>query len=382
MSPISHARRALPIATLLLLGALAGAPAAPAATTVTDLPDELVPFSVVAGPDGRAWFVAADRHLYGDFGSDSGESDYFYRGVVGSIGSAGDIRVVAEGRGNDSALNALPREPVFAGDGNLYGAGGSSGDVVRVTPAGEVRTISAAPGGKGVSGVALGDDDSIWFGSVRGEGRFVGRIAPDLSAQAFTAGLQSSPTRLVAGLGSPLWLIDSEGRLMRVAGDGRSRRIQMPRSSNLYGLTRSSDDRIWIVNGGKPHPGLWRVGRRGPALTTCSFRPRVTYPDIAPGADGSVWALVGGDGLGGGSYPARISRTGKVVAYPNALPTGDTVVWDVAAGPGGSLLVAYRRGPSDDLRHQTGHVATVTPTGGKRLCSRKLRKVPKTNVKR
>ena len=372
---MSLLRRTPALALLLLLGALAGAPAAPAATTVTDLPDELVPFSVVAGPDGRAWFVAADRRLYGS-------DDFFYRGVVGSIGSAGDVRIVAEGRGNDSPLNALPREPVFAGDGNLYGAGGSSGDVVRVTPAGEARTIAAAPGDKGVGTVALGDDDRVWFGSVRGEGRFVGRIAPDLTPQAFTAGLSSSPTRLVAGLGSPLWLLDSEGRLMRVAGDGRSRRIQMPRSSNLFGLTRSSDDRIWIANGGKPHPGLWRIGRRGPALTTCSFRPRVTSSDMAPGADGSIWAMVGGDGTGRGSYPARVSRTGKVVGYPNALPAGEITVWDIAAGPSGSLLVAYRSGPPDDLRRQTGHVAVVTADGGKRLCSRRLRKVPKTNVKR
>ena len=65
--------------------------------------------------------------------------------------------------------------------------------------------------------------------------------------------------------------------------------------------------------------------------------------------------------IGSHSYPVRVLPTGKVVGYPSALPRGTNSVVDLAAGPGGALLIAYKSG-SSDLTQQEGHIARVTPS--------------------
>lgn len=132
---------------------------------------------------------------------------------------------------------------------------------------------------------------------------------------------------------------------------------------------------MWILNRQDPNAGLWRVSPNGSVKTTCSFRPLVNFEgELVPGSDGSIWAMAGDLTAGSSSYPVRVSRTGRVVGYPSALPRGTNRVWDRAAGPSGALLIAYRSGP-DDLSRQEGHIARVTPSAaGKRLCRDELHK--------
>ena len=132
---------------------------------------------------------------------------------------------------------------------------------------------------------------------------------------------------------------------------------------------------MWILNRQDPNAGLWRVSANGSVKTTCSFRPLVNFEgELVPGSHGSIWAMAGDLTAGSGSYPVRASRTGRVVGYPSALPRGTNRVWDLAPGPGGSLIIAYRSGP-DATTQQEGHIAGVTPSAaGKRLCRGKLRK--------
>ena len=355
-----------------LVGALAvTAPAALSATTVRDLPDGLVPFSVAAGPDGRTWFVAADRRMYADFSTPEGVNSYAFRGVVGSVGAAGDVRTVVDVHGADPKLPVLPRDVVFGRDGNLYGAGSSTGAVFRVTTAGEVAKIQTTA--KTVGTVALGPDRRVWFGSGSGS-RVIGRIGPTGTAEAIDAGLTSSQRSFAAGPGGEMWVVDGAGRLLRVRADGRTRQVRFQGPRLIKSVVRSSDGHMWVLNRQDPNAGLWRVSANGAVKTTCSFRPLVNFEgELVPGSDGSVWAMAGVLRADSSSYPVRVSRTGEVVGFPSALPRGTNRVWDLAAGPGGALLIAYRSGP-DDLTQQQGHIARVTPSAtGKRLCRGKLR---------
>ena len=65
--------------------------------------------------------------------------------------------------GADPSFPVLPSNVIFGRDGNLYGAGSSTGAVFRVTPAGVVTKIETTA--RSVGTVALGPDRRVWFGS-------------------------------------------------------------------------------------------------------------------------------------------------------------------------------------------------------------------------
>ena len=112
--------------------------------------------------------------------------------------------------------------------------------------------------------------------------------------------------------------------------------------------------------------GVWIIGRRAaPSGTDARSRPTLNSRRCSSTAARRRRVGKAGPGDLESSYPIHVSRSGKLIAYPDALPAGKSRVWDRPRA-GGSLLVAYRSG----RRSQQAGTSRITPGAAARRCAR------------
>jgi len=218
---------------------------------------------------------------------------------------------------------------------------------VRLDCASCPEPINSHPHGLGVGT----DGYTIWFtGKATGT---IGRIAPDGTVQTFalpTAG--STPIYIRAGADGNMWVVELTGnQIARVTPDGRPTEFGIPTPySRPIAIVPGPDGNMWFTEeaGGN-------VGRITPDGTIAEFPLPRAHPNrilagLAFDAEGNLWVQQYVDHNrpepGGADGVFRIDRAG-LAAAPSALrpehiafypvPTRDTVMHRIIAGPGGAM---------------------------------------------
>ena len=162
-----------------------------------------------------------------------------------------------------------------------------------------------------------------------------------------------------------LQVIDADGTLGPKTSLGAAA-VPDASATPEYALTQASDGSVWVAG-----PGLLARWIPGEALQIVA--PTDAPYALAPGAEGTVWALTAGEGLVHAGPGGVLSSTtipageGASMASGEGLPTAA-----LATRPDGSAVVAYGN------RH--GTFLTSTSTGGPGAALAKPRRIAKQPV--
>jgi streptogramin lyase len=141
----------------------------------SDVIHQLVPYNIVAGPDGNLWFTEM--------------------GQIGRITPAGVITQFTIGSGHDNLFGLAG-----GADGNVWFTDATANTVGRLSPTGEIRQYPLPRRNAGPVSIAAGSDGRLWFAESN-----VSRIAsigykvpePTFSSRVLTFGASSATTREV-----------------------------------------------------------------------------------------------------------------------------------------------------------------------------------------
>ena len=163
-------------------------------------------------------------------------------------------------------------------------------------------------------------DGTLWLGHERGavraykDGNFTEYPArPGWKADRFHA--------ITSDKAGAIWLLDSRGELARL-GDGLVLHPEWGGLDNRWGLVRTREGRVWVVNGGRLSELVGDTLRVTEAPPGCN---NVVH-GIAAGADGGLWVAAGGKlwrttdtGWSGGTQALAIGE----LPVSTALATSD-----------------------------------------------------------
>jgi hypothetical protein len=318
------------------------------ALTTYDLPADFVVESVAEGAGGRIWIAAG--------------SSAPFRAFAGSVGAAGDLRIVA-----DSAPDNAPVPGRFilrAGDGSvtgMAGAAGGGGYLIRLTPAGQVIRSPLAPGAPFPEIAGRGQE--LWGVDTRGrKGWTLVRLRTNGTvARRYPTGITGQLAGSVLGPDRAVWMGDGYGRLWRLTPGGRVVRAAVPKDLYRRFLRRGPDGALYFVDF-LPRPRIGRITRDLKVTRSCRLA-HGSFVDRVEATPLGVWFSL--TRTPGDLY--LIKATGEVVRYKRAVP-GSTGMTAMAPGAKNSLLVAYTSSPRAAV-HAAGHVARFTPAArGQRIC--------------
>lgn len=265
---------------LTLALAVAGSPAAYAATTVDTIAE------IDSGSGGLA--LDADGNIYtADFGPFLGRNPEGTGNKIVRVTPDGKTSLFADGFKGASG-NA------FDSHGNLFQSNIRGNFISRVTPAGEVSTF-ATEGFKGPVGIAIDGDDNLYVNSCGGG--WISKIAADGTVTRFVQSpLLQCPNGLTFGDAGNLYVANfGNGDVVRVTPEGEiTRLVTLPGNNNGH-VTYSRGD-------------LYVVGRSAHQIFKVSF-------------DGSYEVFAGSGEKGGDDG----SPTEASFCFPN----------DIAASPDG-----------------------------------------------
>lgn len=332
------------LAVGLVLGVAAGGSAAATPSgTITEfsggLPTPGVPTGIAAGLDGNLWFT--NQGLPPNEGRAAK--------VIGRITPAGVITASLD-------IFAPPGAIAPGPDGNLWFAvGGSPVAIGRVTPAGVIERGFFSPNtGGGVGGIATGPDGNVWLAVGRyfaSSGEIV-RITPAGAITEFPTtalGGISTPVDIAAGPDGNLWFAVARygdpgipeytpGAIGRITPTGVVTIFSegLNPGSDPRGIAAGPDGNVWFTDGPRTAGTTPAIGRITPAGTITEFsgglNPGSAPGDIALGADGNLWFT------DHGTTPAigRITPAGAITEFASGL-NAMSGPGAIAAGPDGNL---------------------------------------------
>jgi streptogramin lyase len=225
--------------------------------------------------------------------------------------------------------NSFPDAMAAADDGTLWVSEEAVAAIARITPAGIVTQyrIPSDP-----SGIALGDDGSIWFTA----SELLGRIPPHGSIQLWQIpadGIVRLPNGIVTSSGSTIdyWTADTDTTMTVPPPLQHARRIQLPpgvRTVDIGSIAPGPGGTIWFTIS-PDQPDADRIGRidsNGDA--TFWPLPNDTSPrNITEGPDNAMWFV-------GQTSIWRISASGAMSTFQ--LPAGQ-LSGTLAAGTGDTI---------------------------------------------
>lgn len=362
---------------LVLVPAAAASAAEPAKTPYL-LAGSTRADALVAGPDGKLWFVA-----------DRWESDHLFLGNVTGDGAVTEFELPAkapstgtivagpegnlwfgegEGIGRSTVGGKATSFPLPAGsssptgltvgsEGNVWFTEGAASAIGRITPGGTISQFRLPPGRK-PSGIATGPEGNLWF-TERGTNE-IGRITPSGAVTEFhVPGPPAKLDSIALGPDGNLWFAEGAvPRVGKISPSGSVTQFSVPTRGGAEG----------IVSG----PGALLYYTSGPEIGAISPAGTISWPSclgnfcgiavnaIAPGPDGRLWAATGiGHCLGlcgGGTGLSFAFDPGSVVRYslpPLALGIGPrltrlhdagttaALACGVASGCRGTLTLGY-----------------------------------------
>lgn len=254
---------------------------------------DVVPTSIIAGPDGNLWFA---EHKTKN---------------LGRVSPAGQIQEFPTPSGVDE-LTAGP-------DDNIWYSSASGASIGRFNPLTAETTEFPLPEGNLAFWITAGPDGNLWFtDSVNSQ---IGRMTTN--GMLTTYPIDASPRGIVKGMDGGLWYGCDKG-IGRIDTDGRDKLfspvIDGERWSALA-ITVGGDQRLWVTF--EDRPG--KVGAMSTSGQASEYRMNLNPSalpysySIVAGPDGDVWFTVFSDGL------ARITPSGVVTIFlmPDELYEAD-----------------------------------------------------------
>ena len=241
-----------------------------------------VPFSpsIVRGPDGNLWYMAAGKlvrmNTSGQVVSvitppaDMAQLGSITVGPDGTVwlanyipaneGSSDKIaRVTPAGRFTEYTLPPEEAATLVAGsDGNFWMARGD-GSIGRLTLEGTEAVITAFPNGTGwqMNGLTAGPDGNIWFID---NGGHVGRMTPTGNVTLFTVTTnpENSTNGPSIGIGPDgnVWFSYEQGTIGRITPSGVVTQFTLPHSSQISAITAGPDGGVWFLQAQAVWPDL------------------------------------------------------------------------------------------------------------------------------
>jgi virginiamycin B lyase len=324
--------------------------------TIAEFPTELKPplslGGLAAGADGNLWFTQIFNLPHGN-----GEPG----GLIGRLSPSGAVTLFG-------AAPAASGAPVAGADGNVWFIDASGHIAIdRVTPIGEIsqfgRGLVGAP-----SHLVAGPDGNVWFTAQQS----INRVTPSGEITHFTDCMGyrqffSEATSIVAGPGEDLWFtsvtsrelpaIEEPPTIGRVTPSGEITQFKAGIESEPRSLLAGPDGRVWFAGGGEE---IERITPPSAPVNTFIFAPGKAK---ANGASELAVEVPG---------PGRIELHQLALVLPRKrtirLPSGPAVR-AAAATCGPAILKLRLRGAAETRIRRNGRVkikvrATFTPTGG------------------
>jgi len=325
----------------------------------------IAPHRIIAGPDGKLWFVGG-----------------WPLGGLATVTTSGTI----EGTGTYGMLADL----ALGADGNVwvtdYGTWEPNtppydpGSIVRVTPNLAVDRFRTK--GDGPAAIASGPDGNLWF--VNGGKMYhhppaapssLGRVTPTGEVSGFDVAHLAQPKALTMGPDGNVWAADWGAQsASSIAPEG---------AVSMHPVAIAAG---WIARG--PDGNLWTTGfvpewlesdaivRTTPAGDTTRFTGTAQTPvrsgPIASGPDGNLWIHSG---------PSRITRVTPTGVRTNfddaAVEDLGSETDDIVAGPDGNVW--FTNGSSIGRITPAGVVTTSKPASGA-IAPRQLAFDPQGNL--
>lgn len=363
-------RRNRRVAALLLAGAgtvasalVAGYTPAWASVTFTtfQVPIDVGPEDITAGPDGNLWFTS-ETSIIGRIATD-GTVTLFEDGIPGSTAQAitagpdGNLWFVDQGTssiGRMGVTGSVTEFPVPNGvtgwaittgpDGNLWFAAVNSGQIGRITTDGVV-TEFPVPSPFAIEGIAAGADGNLWFTEF--DGSRIGRITTaGVVTEYPLPDILSEPTSIAAGPDGNLWFTEIHS-IGRITTGGVITEFTLPATNYPRRIAAGPDGNLWFSD-------FNAFGRITPAGTLTLFPAQLAGPcgntcdvvGLAAGPDGNMWftdflahqiirvnlssaATLSAPGLNFANQPVATASAAQTISVTN---TGDTVLKITAAG--------------------------------------------------
>jgi virginiamycin B lyase len=218
-----------------------------------------------------------------------------------------------------------PTHIALGSDNNLW-ITDASGNISRVTQAGEIKTFTlpAANLARQLQAIVAGPDGALWFTDFRN--KVVGRISLAGEVTFFTPSmtLQSSVSALVTGPDGYLWgSVGYDDVIFRLSTAGVFKFFAPTAAQGEIqaGKMASNQFLIYAATG---RPGITAISNAG-VYTPLDFPPgHAIAAGLAIGSDGQVWFSTNSNAIG------KTSPAGVTVDYP---VTGSTDVFSPVAGP-------------------------------------------------
>jgi len=315
----------------LLLGALATASTADAAT-VRELPTPAgPPVGITAGPDGALWFTEQDAGRIGRIATDGRVTDFSAEASAAAARATtrppGTTTVVPPTTTTMTTTTATttvqapppvvrpaprPRRIAADGHGRLWFTDAVAG-ISTITVDGGV-TRYAPPYALPTEGITRGPDGAIWF-TVPAANRIL-RVeeTPDGPAyRDYPLDGDRRPTQIVAGPDGALWFLEpASNSIGRLTPAGVLSHHPIPTAGAApEGLTVGPDGALWFTE-----PGTHRIGRitTGGQISELVLPGTDTRPGaIASGPDGALWFT---ELAPGRNSIGRITVQGAASRYP------------------------------------------------------------------
>ena len=256
---------------------------------------------IASGPDGNLWVTD-------DYDQDSGEQSavlrvtthgkqtgkFYYRPIY-VFPSGGDI-------------TAGP-------DGNLWISDDYDNQLIRMTPEGAFKLISAPS----PYAVTRGLDGNVWFASLSSPNT-VGYVTPGGRVTTYSNGISGGPLDITAGPDGAFWFTEYKGKIGRITTGGVVTEYSMGISQGAHptSIVTGPDGNLWFTE-----QNTGSIGRITPAGVATEFHSGITGDpyDIAAGRGEDLWFTEFAAGQIG-----RITIKGRVSEYsqgmkPHSQPT-------------------------------------------------------------
>ncbi len=291
--------------------------------------------SIAASPDGSRWFTDQDSRSIGRLLPDGTATNRTVDGldVVGAV--------------------------AVADDGSAWFAAGT-GRVGHATVAGEL-TIIESPSIDQIVDLVAGPDGAMWFVDLAGDR--IGRITPAGVVEEVAAA--PGPRAIVVGPDGALWHADEGSPAIgRVGPAGALAPIARAATGGLIDLTIGVDGAAWVVpDGAQAVERVTAAGQRTVVPVAGDEAPQ----RIVTGPDGNLWLSLLGDGV---VVAARLTPAGELTVLRDA-GYGGTAAHGLAAGSDGSVTLGLRNiifriqascGTPDftDVRHEHPFCTAIT----------------------
>jgi len=283
------------------------------------------PNSLVTGPDGNLWFV---------------DSVNF---VIVRVTIAGDVASFGPTTGQ-------PLEIVAGSDGALWFTENLSGEIGRITTGGVISEFAFSGSDKNVSnpnnpfptGITLGPDNNIWFGSVVGGSVLnLNRLTPNgtqqPAIQSFPLSLSGPVGELTVGPDNNLWFTETGTQNVGIASTAGAllNQISTP-SGAVEDLARGPDGGVWyttdvtVGNNASPTSKVGRIAVNGTVQEFATPTANAGPQAITAGPDGGLWfSEVNLNQLGRAAVSGTIQEA--------AIPTSNTTAHSITIGPDNAL---------------------------------------------